>query len=130
MKDLGSLVDALVSMGFNKKNIEIHELTPTTIRDYHKAVKNANVAIRQQYTGIPSDIGWEKEKDGTFTAHVDDFKYYGSEVRYDAAWSTKLQCKYNVEAAKKTFKANGWDFKESIDKDNNPVILATEKVVW
>lgn len=135
MKDVDSLVDALVAMGFKRENIEVHK-TATTIRDYHKDTKKANVAIRKEYTGIPSDIGFEKETDGTFTSHLDDYDYSGwgnsknSVPRYDEAWSSKLQLNYNMEASKKSFKQNGWEFTETRDKDNNPVLLAREKVQW
>ena len=129
MKDVDSLVDALVSMGFKRENIEVHK-TATTIRDYHKDTKKANVAIRKEYTGIPSDIGFEKEADGAFTSHLDDYNYSGDVPRYDDAWSTKLQVHYNVEASKKSFKQNGWEYTETKDKDNNLVLLAREKVTW
>jgi|GEM_PF-2128517 len=129
IKDLNILVESLVCLGFKREAIEIHEKNPTSIHDYHKQSAKAHVAIRSNYTGIPSDIGWEKMSDGTFTAHLDDFDYHRG-TRYDAVWSSKLQLRYNMETSKKSFKENGWTFTETVDENKNPVLVAKEKERW
>jgi len=113
MKDQEGLIRALCDMGFRKNQIEVHQ-TPQRINGYHEEdEKVGHVIIRRNNTGISSDIGWERNKDGNYIAHVDAYHYCCTTTHYDDTWQRRLTVKYNYEVSKMALDAQGISYTES-----------------
>jgi len=122
VRDRLALVRALVRMGFSKDQIEVCDAA-REMSDYYGGKKMANVIIRSRHSGIPSDIGFEKSKDGVYVAHVDEYKYSGG-THYNAAWQKKLYTYYGVEKAKMELDKQGHkigvNYFEDVDEKERP----------
>jgi hypothetical protein len=124
MKDQESLIRALCDMGFRRDQIEVHE-TAQRIRGYHEEDdKVGHVIIRRKNSKIPSDIGWERNKDGNYVAHVDAYQYCCATTHYDDTWQQRLTVKYNYEVSKMALDAQGIAYSESRNSAGETVIEA------
>jgi len=75
IKDLDVLLDTLKEFGYDSTKVEVHE-EATNLVGYQndKRQQKAHVVIRKNNVGSASnDIGFEKQSDGTYTAHVSDY---------------------------------------------------------
>ena len=110
-----ALIRALCRMGFTREQVEIHDKA-TRINGYHTDEnKVGNIIIRQSNTKIPSDIGWELGKTGSYVEHVDDYQYWNTDKHYNTEWKSKLYTYYNVELSRMELDAKGIQYKESKD---------------
>lgn len=127
--DVEALVRALVVMGVNRNQIEVHEQAKQ-LRTYHaEESKPANVIVRRSVFGHShSDLGWAKQKDGTYVAYVDDFDYrQGSNeasLYCSKTWQNKLYTHYNVELAKMELESKKIPYTETRDKQDRIQIRA------
>jgi hypothetical protein len=112
IKNQVALVKALERLGLKT---ETHDV-PQKLHDYYKGEKQAHVIVRKEYTGIPSDIGFEKVN-GYFVAHVDEYQYHGRPC-YNKEWQSKLTAYYGCELAKAELKSKGLSYIEEIDEKN------------
>lgn len=70
-----ALVEALKDLGFTTEQIEIHE-KPAQLEGYDGRMRNekANVVIRRKHVGSSmNDMGFLKQKDGTYEAIISDY---------------------------------------------------------
>ena len=91
MNDEESLVQALESMGFQGK-IERYQIAQP-LYGYMGDVRQqkAHIIIRRKYVGQASnDIGFEKQANGTYKAHISDY----DKKKYNQQWLDTLQTKY------------------------------------
>jgi len=93
--DVDSLKKALEQMGF-MGHVEVHQ-TAQILYGYHgdARAQKAHVIIRRQYVGgSANDIGFEKQLNGTYKAHISEFdKGRG----YNEKWLGKLKQAYTCE---------------------------------
>jgi hypothetical protein len=120
--DKEMLIRTLMSrMGLKRNQIEVHDRAQRIINHYHPdEVFVGNVVVRQENTGIRSDIGWELTKDGTYAAHLDSYDYQ-AKTRYDDVWANSIQDTYNLEVCKQGLVDKGRSFTEKL-VDGFPVI--------
>jgi hypothetical protein len=112
--DSEALKLALIRSGINASRIEICS-EAKVCHGYHKEETfKANVIVRRS-RDFGSDIGWERNADGSFTVHSDAYNY-GSDQHYDVAWQTRLETLYGVEKAKLELAAKGIAYKEDVDE--------------
>jgi hypothetical protein len=118
--DRDALVRALERMGFKGK-VEVHD-TAVVMDSYAREGKKANVIVRKVHNGSLSDIGFEQQKNGTYTALIDT---WGG--TYNQTWQNKLFTHYNVEKSKMEFESRG--FKSVEGKDDAGRITLEVKFV-
>jgi len=82
-------------MGLQENNIEVFD-TPQTLRGYGGTAHSKKAEIRVKGVGnYNSDLGFEKQTDGTYTLHVDtDGRKFGQQ------WQGELQQRYACEVIK------------------------------
>lgn len=100
--DVDALVKALADLGF--AHVEVHE-KPRHLRGWLGGVRlnTAEIIIRRKYVGkVSNDIGFKRQKDGTFTAIISKYDRY--RFRYNDAWMGRLAQRYayHVTLAKLT----------------------------
>lgn len=118
--DRTALVRALERMGFKGK-VKVYD-TAKRLNGFHSEDKKfAHVLVTKEHTGIPADIGFEQTADGTFVAHIDDYKYWTG-IQYNQAWQNKLYTYYNVEKSKMEFEAHGIEYEELKDEVGRIVV--------
>jgi len=125
IKDSKALIKALGRLGFN--NVEYHE-KPANLYGYQNDLRKemANVIIRRKYVGTSSnDIGFEKNSNGLFIAHISEFDqgtgtYSNHKGKYGEEWQNKLYTWYGVEKAKMEFDKYGQTYCEDTDDQGRP----------
>lgn len=96
-KNEEALIFALIETGlWRKDQIEIHS-EPQHLVGYRGDLRQdkANIIIRRKYIGPSSnDIGFQRNKDGTFKAIISEF----DKSRYNQSWIDKLKSNYAFHA--------------------------------
>ena len=127
-----ALIRALKRMGVPENLIEVHE-TAACLRTYHtEEYKKAHVIVRRSlengchWMGRHSDIGWERNEDGVFVGHLDEFNY---EVLFhaDKEWQQRLYTYCNVETLKIEYERQGMEYTETLDAQKRIVLRAKFK---
>lgn len=75
IKDEQTLLETLEEFGFNSSMVEVHE-KPVALHGYQgdERVQMAHVVLRRRVVGSASnDIGFEKQKDGSYKVWVSDY---------------------------------------------------------
>ena len=91
-KDEDSLIKALCDNGFAREQIEVHE-EPQVLIDYHGKPRpqHGTIIIRRKYVGgAANDIGFNKNAEGFYEAHVSDYDRH----RHGPAWMTQVKKAY------------------------------------
>ncbi len=117
INDEQALVRALERVGF-KDQVEVHKIAQN-LYGYQgdERSQKAHVILRKQFVGNASnDIGYEKDSDGKFTAHISEF----DQSKYGLKWQMNLQKYYAVERSKIEFEEKGWDYVEDTDEKERP----------
>jgi hypothetical protein len=129
ISDQEALVRALVCMDIPREQIEVHE-TPVRLKTYHEEeVKHAHVVVRRRlWVGKHSDVGWERNDEGLFVGHVDDYNYTGSPC-YDTDWQRKLYTHCNYQTLKLEYERRGMEITETKAKDGRLQLRAKFKKV-
>ncbi|MEM4250936.1 MAG: DUF1257 domain-containing protein [Candidatus Bathyarchaeia archaeon] len=121
--DQEALVRALVRLGgvrtsWTRDRVESYN-TAESLFGYKgdRRPQRAHVIIRRRHVGpAANDIGFERQADGTFHAHISEFD---TSQGYNRDWLNKLTAYYGVEKAKMELDAKGLKYVESVDKTNN-----------
>lgn len=122
MKDRKALIEALVCMGLTEKQIEIHE-KGAHLYGYQGDQRDeiAHVIIRRGNVGGSSnDIGFHREKDGTYTPVISAFdknsggKFAKHTGGYNTAWENDLKQKYAVCLGTRVAKQKGFTVKTKV----------------
>lgn len=99
------LVKALEALGFMGK-IERHDVA-SFLYGYHgdRRPQKAHVVIRRQHIGSASnDIGFERQANGTYVAHISE---YDQRIGYGDKWVKKVKQAYAAEKILKEAKKKG-----------------------
>lgn len=125
-----ALIRALKRMGVPEHLIEVHE-TAQRLKTYHsEEYKKAHVIVRRDIdrflSGAHSDIGWERNEDGVFVGHIDEYDYRIGMV-CDKEWQQKLYTYCNVETLKMEYERQGMEYTESLDAQKRIVLRAKFK---
>lgn len=125
--DPRALVRALVQMGIQQSQIQCYEKAVQCHGYHNEETFQANVVVRHSGTG--SDIGWEKNADGSYTSHIDDYNYnaIGGNQHYDQAWQNKCYTRYNVEKSKMELEDRKIPYVEGRDDNGRTTITARFK---
>ena len=86
------MLNALCDNGFTREQIEVHE-TPQTLIDYHGQPRpqRGTIIIRRKYVGgQANDIGFNKNAEGFYEAHVSDY----DQRRHGPVWMTAVKKSY------------------------------------
>jgi hypothetical protein len=102
-KDEGSLVAGLNAMGY--ETVEVHE-TAQNLVGYHGDLRaeKAHVIVRRKYIDrAANDLGFVKEKDGSFSAIVSAY----DSTKHSTQWFIDLKKKYSEHLLMKTAAKQG-----------------------
>jgi hypothetical protein len=112
-------------MGIQQSQIQCYEKAVRCHGFHENETFNANVVVRHKGS-FGSDIGWEKNPDGTYTSHIDNYNYKsgGGEQHYDDAWQNKCYTRYNVEKSKMELEARNIPYVEGRDDNGRTTITA------
>ena len=139
--DVTALVRALkrchtkIGRKWTENDIEVYG-TAANLYGYTGDKRNdkANVIIRRKNVqASANDIGFVREKDGTYSAIISDFDQgtgeyaHGSHGFYGKDWQEELIQFYNLEKAKMLCDENDLEYEESVEQ-GDPVLLAKFKV--
>lgn len=114
IKNKKDLISALKSIdnGKWKNAVEVHD-TPQNLVGYHGDIREqkADIIIRRKDISHSSnDIGFIRQKDGTYQAIISEF----DSTKYSSAWLDKLSQQYSFEVVKSTAQANGFTFEFAV----------------
>ena len=126
MKDGTALVRALEKLGFKGK-VEVYEVAQN-LYGYQgdKRSQKAHIILRRKHVGPSSnDIGFEKQADGSYAAHISEFdggtgQYADSRARSGAKWQGQLKAYYGLEKSKMEFDKKHLKYVEDVDEQNRP----------
>ena len=105
-KDQHALIEALVAVGFERNQIEVHEETvPLYGYQGDERPQRAHIAIRRQHVGSgANDVGWERMPDGTFRAWISE---YDSRHRFNPEVQARIKQEYAYHAVSRQQRAMG-----------------------
>lgn len=92
-----------------KNAVEVCD-TPKNLIGYHGDTREqkADIIIRRgNISSASNDIGFVRQKDGTYQAIVSD---YDRGMGYNSEWLDRLSQQYSFEVVKSTAKTNGFTF--------------------
>ena len=119
LNDQELLVAALVAIGFDRKQIEIHEQAQPVHNFYGRVDRQrANVIIRNQHapgTLHREDLGWVREADGSYSIVLDDMTRDAH--AYGPAWQKRLRREYMAARSCRALERQG--LRPSIVRDGN-----------
>jgi hypothetical protein len=105
-KDQQALIEALVAVGFDRTQIEIHEET-VALYGYQgdERPQRAHVVIRRQHVSTgANDVGWERTPDGTFRAWISE---YDARHRFKPEMQNRIKQEYAFQAVARQQRAMG-----------------------
>lgn len=104
--DRAALVDALVAVGFERDQIEVHkQAVPLFGYQGDQRPQRAHVVIRRQHVGkAANDVGWEQCSDGTIRSWISEFD---TRHRFDEAMQRRIRQEYACAAVTRQQRALG-----------------------
>lgn len=96
MRNKEALLGALADMGFTRDKVEVHA-TPQTLYGFQGDARpeKAEIILRRQFVGaLANDIGFARQKDGSYQAIVSE---YDLQTSYGETWLKKLKQNYSVQ---------------------------------
>ena len=105
-KDRESLIEALIAVGFDRSQIEIHEeAAPLYGYRGDERPQRAHIVIRRQHVGqAANDVGWERLPDGTYRAWISE---YDQRHRFNAEIQNRIKQEYAYHAVARQQRALG-----------------------
>ncbi len=105
-KDQQALIDALVAVGFERSQIEVHAET-TALFGYQgdERPQRAHIVIRREQVGTAAnDVGWERMPDGTCRAWISE---YDGRHRFNPEMQNRIKQEYAYHAVARQQRALG-----------------------
>jgi hypothetical protein len=105
-KDRTALIEALVAVGFDRSQIEVHEqAVPLYGYQGDERPQRAHIVIRRAHVGrAANDVGWERLPDGTYRAWISEFD---SRHRFSPALQNRIKQEYAYHAVSRQQRALG-----------------------
>jgi hypothetical protein len=105
-KDQQALIEALVAVGFNRTQIEIHEeAVPLYGYQGDERPQRAHIVIRRQHVSTgANDVGWELMPDGTYRAWISE---YDARHRFKPEMQNRIKQEYAFHAVARQQRAMG-----------------------
>ena len=105
-RDPQALVAALVELGFQESQIEVHqEAVPLLGYQGDVRPQQAHIVIRRQHVGpAANDVGWERLPDGTYRAWISE---YDARHRFDAQMQNRIKQEYAYQVIARQQRARG-----------------------
>jgi len=105
-KDREALIEALVAVGFDRGQIEVHQ-EAVALYGYRgdERLQRAHVVIRREHVGpAANDVGWERLPDGNYRAWISE---YDQRHRFDESMQNRIKQEYAVAALTRQARATG-----------------------
>lgn len=105
-KDREALVEALVAVGFDRSQIELHQ-DAVALYGYRgdERPQRAHIVIRREHVGqAANDVGWERLPDGTYRAWISE---YDQRHRFIEAMQNRIKQEYAVAALSRQARSVG-----------------------
>ena len=105
-KDQQALIEALVAVGFERNQIEVHAES-AALYGYQgdERPQRAHIVIRREHVGTAAnDVGWERMPDGTFRAWISE---YDSRHRFNPEMQDRIKQEYAYHAVSRQQRAMG-----------------------
>lgn len=105
-KDRESLIEALVAVGFDRSQIEVHH-EAVALYGYRgdERPQRAHIVIRREHVGpAANDVGWERLPDGTYRAWISE---YDQRHRFSEVMQNRIRQEYAVAALSRQARATG-----------------------
>jgi hypothetical protein len=96
-KDREALIEALVAVGFDRSQIEVHQ-EMVVLYGYRgdERPQRAHVVIRREHVGpAANDVGWERMPDGTYRAWISE---YDGRHRFNPEMQNRIKQEYAYHA--------------------------------
>ena len=96
-KDQQALIDALVTAGFDRDQIEVHAES-AALYGYQgdERPQRAHIVIRREHVGTAAnDVGWERMPNGTFRAWISE---YDARHRFNGETQNRIKQEYAYHA--------------------------------
>ena len=105
-KDQQSLIEALITAGFNRSQIEVHEeAVPLYGYQGDERSQKAHIVIRREHVGpAANDVGWERLSDGTYRAWISE---YDARHRFNPEMQNRIKQEYAYHAVARQQRALG-----------------------
>ena len=105
-KDCEALIGALVAIGFDRTQIEVHEKSvPLYGYQGDQRLQRAHIVIRRQHVGqAANDVGWERMPDGMYRAWISE---YDSRHRFNEQIQNRIKQEYAYHAVARQQQALG-----------------------
>lgn len=111
INDAECLKKALAEKGYTADKVEEHEQAVPLVDFTGKQTKytdpagdKANIVIRRRHVGgAANDVGFLKQKDGTYSAMISAY----DKGKHNAAWMADLKKRYAIHKISKVAKQNG-----------------------
>ena len=130
LRDLGTLVKALESLGWAKDEIEVHN-KPVRLNTYDGIKAEAHVVIRKstiaKYGGNSyNDIGFLQQADGTIVVHAGDYNAIkgANHGKMKGDWQKQLTREYALVKLQDELETQGFFIDSIVRKDNKIFIDA------
>lgn len=105
-KDREALIEALVAVGFERSQIEVHQ-DAVVLYGYRgdERLQRAHVVIRRDHVGpAANDVGWERMPDGTYRAWISE---YDGRHRFNPEMQNRIKQEYAYHAVARQQRALG-----------------------
>ena len=105
-KDQQALIDALVAVGFDRSQIEVHAET-AALFGYQgdERPQRAHIVIRREHVGqAANDVGWERLSDGTCRAWISE---YDGRHRFNPETQNRIKQEYAYHVVARQQRALG-----------------------
>jgi hypothetical protein len=122
--DREALVKALADVGF--REVEVHD-SPKHLRGFMGEIRltKAEVIIRRKHLGLGSnDLGFQRQKDGTFNAIISSF----DRVRFSQQWVQQVTQRYAYHVAKVKLAEQGFSLIEEDLREDGRVHLVLRRM--
>ena len=105
-KDQQSLIEALIALGFERSQIEVHEeAVPLYGYQGDERSQKAHIVIRREHVGpAANDVGWERLSDGTYRAWISE---YDARHRFNPETQNRIKQEYAYHAVSRQQRAMG-----------------------
>jgi hypothetical protein len=105
-KDREALIEALVAVGFDRSQFEVHE-DAVVLYGYlgDERPQRAHIVIRREHVGsAANDVGWERLQDGSYRAWISE---YDQRHRFNETLQNRIKQEYSVAAVTRQARALG-----------------------